>query len=133
MKGPEQSPPPRTFGDPSGPHWSAEVPAGPDGEEHDLAVEGDVIRFAWEYGVLMPLWDGNGLLPEEPEWSRRALGLSDALITGLADWGRAMDRLDADGLLGTGAQADLERRAEELLARLRQELHPRFTVEYTPW
>lgn len=100
----------------------------------DFTVEGDVIKFMWDYGVVVPLWDGNGLVPEGPEWSRTALGLSDTLINDLTDWGNAMNHLDANPLLNTEqALADLQRQAKELVDRLQQELDPRFTVEYKPW
>jgi hypothetical protein len=135
MNGPDPSPPPRYLGDPNGVHWSVDPPAGfVNDDALDFTVEGDVIKFMWDYGVVVPLWDGSGLVPEEPEWSRTALGLSDTLINDLTDWGNAMNHLDANPLLSSEqALADLGRRAKELVNRLEDELDPRFTVEYQPW
>lgn len=100
----------------------------------DLTVAGDVILLTWDYGVRVPLWDGDGLVPEEPAWLRGALGLSDALTRDLGARGDAMCVLDLDPpRRSSEAYADLDRRARELVARLREELPPRFTVEYRPW
>jgi hypothetical protein len=89
----------------------------------------------WDYGVSVPLWtDGDGLLPEGPDWLRRALGLSDSLIDDLSEWGNAMEHLDASPPLRTEhAYRDLDQRARDLVARLQQELGSRFTVKYEPW
>lgn len=135
MNGPDQSPPLRYFGDPYGAHWSVDPPAGfVNDDALDFTVEGDVIKFMWDHGVVIPLWDGNGLVPEEPEWSRKALGLSVALIQDLASWGNAMEFLDAKPPLRTEqAVRDLGQRAKELVQRLQQELAPRFSVKYKPW
>jgi len=75
---------PRPAGDyPGGAHWSA-VPAEPSDEApEDYTVSGDVIRFMWDYGVSVPLWDREGLLPHEPDWLQRALGVSEHLIQAL--------------------------------------------------
>jgi hypothetical protein len=86
----------------------------------------------WDYGVRIPLWADGGLLPEEPEWLHYALGLSEALIAAMAEWGDAMDRLD-----GTASSAaeytalDLVGRA--LAERLQAEVGDRYTVVYRPW
>lgn len=106
-----------------------------DFEDDDFTVAGDVIKFMWDYGVVVPLWtDGDGLVPEEPEWLRRALGLSDSLIEELGEWGNAMEHLDANPSLRTDqAYRELDQRAQGLVARLQQELESRFTVTYKPW
>lgn len=127
--------PPPYFGDPNGVHWSAvRPPPTPEDDELDFTVEGDRIRFMWDYGVTIPLWVEGGAVPHEPEWSRRALGLSTALVDDLAAWGGAMEHLDANPRLRTDeAYADLDRRARELVERLRAEVGDRFTVTYEPW
>ncbi|MFC7500488.1 hypothetical protein ACFQRR_00430 [Nocardioides sp. GCM10030258] len=100
----------------------------------EFTVAGDVIKFMWDYGVVVPLWDATGLVPEEPAWLREVLGLSDTLINDLTDWGNAMNHVDAKPPLTTEqALADLSRRAKELVDRLQRELGPRFTVRYKPW
>jgi hypothetical protein len=74
---------------PLGAHWSAEArPGGQEDEPADYSVSGSVIRMMWDYGVRVPLWDAEGLLPEEPDWLRKALGLSDPLIEDLTRWPR---------------------------------------------
>ena len=114
---------------------SAHRPGVADDVAPELGVDGDVIRFMWDYGVTVPLWtDHEGLLPDDPEWLRGALGLSDALIEDLRAWGAAMGYLDANPRLRTGrAYRDLDQRARGLVARLEEELAPRLTVEYRPW
>ncbi|MEX0427777.1 hypothetical protein AB3X52_09115 [Nocardioides sp. DS6] len=103
--------------------------------EPDFSVAGNVITFMWDYGAVVPLWcDGIGLLPEEPEWLRTALGLSNLLILDLSEWGNAMGHLDANPPLQTEeAHRDLDHRARALVNRLQQELGSRFTVRYKPW
>ena len=129
--------PPKHFGDyPHGTYWSAEPPADyVDDDVLDLVVTSDVIKFMWDYGVVVPLWtDGDGLLPEEPDWLRTALGLSDVLISDLSEWGTAMDHLDANPPLRTEqAYRDLDRQARELVGRIREEVGSRFTIVYQPW
>lgn len=82
-------PPPAHLGDyPHGANWSADRP--PAAEEDgpvDYSVSGPVIRFMWDYGVHVPLWDADALLPDEPQWLRQALQLSDSLIEDLTRWG----------------------------------------------
>lgn len=132
----DDAPPPRYVGDyPQGWYWSAEWHAGIDEPEPaDHTVSGPVIRFMWDYGVRIPLWDAEGLLPEEPEWLRGALGLSDPLIEDLRRWGADMDALDAaPGRRTTEAYDDLDTRARELVQRLQQEFGSRYSVEYRPW
>ena len=78
----DDAPPPMHFGDyPTGAYWSAERRADADqGGTADHTVTGSVIRFMWDCGVRIPLWDAEGLLPEEPEWLRDSLGLGDPLV-----------------------------------------------------
>lgn len=119
---------------PHGAYWSAERREPTEDDVDDYTVSGDVIRFMWDYTVVVPLWSEDGLLPEKPEWLRVALGLSDPLIHDLSEWGRAMNTLDGDPRLRTEqAYRDLDVRARELVERLQQEVGARFTVKYKPW
>ncbi|HTW16831.1 MAG TPA: hypothetical protein VMF51_16985 [Nocardioides sp.] len=135
MSSREDARPPRHLGDyPDGAYWSAGPhPHDEDGvDEH--TVQGSVIRFMWDYGVQVPLWDAEGLLPEDPEWLRRSLGVSDPLIEDLARWGDEMDALDADPRRRTSEAYDaLDARARDLVQRLRTELGSRFSISYRPW
>lgn len=103
--------------------WQAFPPPGYT-EDHDDAeppVEGTRIRLMGEYGVTMPLWDEGGPLPNDPEYLHRELGISAALSRDLAVWGEAWDS-DADP-----TEHAAERR--RLLARLKAEISPRFTID----
>ncbi len=128
--------PPMYFGDsPNGAYWSAERRATTDQDEPiDRTLSGSVIRFMWDYGVRVPLWDADGLLPEEPEWLRETLGLSDPLIEDLTRWGRDMEALDASASRRTiDAYEALDARARVLVQRLQRELGSRFSIKYLPW
>jgi hypothetical protein len=102
------------------------------------AVHGEVITFMWDYGVSIPLWDEEGLLPDEPEWLRSALGLSDDLIGALGRWGRGMNDLDdtsAEEHSTSESQATrrrLEEQAKHLVERLRREVGSRYTIVHRP-
>jgi hypothetical protein len=131
-----KGPPPRHFGDhPDGAYWSADPPGPHDlPDDDDATVHGDTIRFMWDYGVMVPLWDGRGLLPSDPAWLRAQLGLSASLIDDLMAWGSAMGHLDGHPPLRTAeAFDDLDRRARGLAVRLQAEVGSRFTVRYEPW
>ena len=106
-----------------------------DAQEHDDVVpDGEQIRFMWDYTVRVPLWAQGELLADDPESLRARLGLSDELSQDLADWGDAMNVLDARPRLATDAAYDeLDRRAHDLVARLRGEVGSRFRVVYRPW
>lgn len=92
-------------------------------EEGDIQVHG-VVRF-WmpEDDVDFPLWDDDGLLPEEPELLESGLGISPALVADLQAWGarwndtRPTPRTQADA--GRGL---LRSEADALVARMRSEL-----------
>jgi hypothetical protein len=116
-------------------YWSAEGQAATDEDvPADHAVSGPLIRFMWDYGVRIPLWDAEGLLPEESEWLREVLGLSDPLIEDLTRWGCDMEALDAaPSRKTTHAYDELDVRARDLVKRLQQELGSRFSVRYQPW
>lgn len=120
---------------PDGAYWSAERPAATSEDEPvDHTVSGSVIRFMWDYGVRIPLWDAEGLLPEESEWLQEALGLSDPLIEDLRMWGEEMEALDASPRRRTtDAYEALDVRARALVQRLEEEFGARFSVKYRPW
>ncbi|MEZ0579118.1 hypothetical protein [Nocardioides sp. MH1] len=121
---------PLHFGDPAGGrHWSAERIPVEDGDSADYAIAGESLTFSWDIGVTVPLWDADGLLPEDPRWLRRALGVSDGLIIDLDRWGRDMCRID-EGLVPY--TESMETRANDLMDRLRRELAGRLTVTYAP-
>ncbi|WP_370289820.1 hypothetical protein [Nocardioides sp.] len=109
--------------------------SGSEFDELDFEIAGDTIKFMWDYGVVVPLWtEWEGLVPEEPEWLRRALGLSDPLIADLTAWGEAMQYLDSRPHERTDeAYRDLDLRARALLERVQQEVGDRFRVWYHPW
>lgn len=129
--------PPVRFGDYAyDAYWSAEKPppGTPADETVDYAIRGRVIRLVWDYGVRIPLWDGGGLLPEEPEWLREALGLSERLINDLRQWGLDMNELDATpGRRTKEAYEGLDLRGRELARRVQQEVGSRYSVRYHPW
>ena len=130
--------PRRHLGDfPDGAYWSADPPAGADvedGVDEVAHVPTGPVRFSWDYGVRVPLWDDTGLLPEDPMWLREALGLDDALVRELAQWGRDMEELDATPRQRSReAYVAMDARARELVARLRVALSGRHEVGYHPW
>ena len=132
----ERHAPPAILGDANGPHWSAYTPDSLPEETDvlDVTVAGDVIRFMWDYAVQIPLWDQEGKLPEEPEWLRQVLLISDELIEDMAAWGNYMNRLDGEPSLRTdGGRTEMNRQGRVLADRLQAELGSRYTVEYKPW
>jgi len=106
-------------------------------DDQDDAVAGDAIQFRWDYTVTVPLWDEDGLLPEEPEWLRRALGLSERMIERLTRWGEAMKAQDGNphpgSLESRAVREDLRRRGRALSNELQRELGGRYPVTYRPW
>jgi hypothetical protein len=135
----DREPIPPIYGDPDGPHWVA-VPHGPTPETAEPPVViGDALRFMWDYGVVVPLWDETGLLPDEPEWLREQLGLSDDLIRALTEWGRDMNKADEAPRKRRArsdweqAYQELDARARALVERLRAELAGRYEVAYHQW
>lgn len=134
---------PKYLGDyPDGAYFAAESPPGtgkakPAGEDShglDIAVAGDVISMMWDYGIRVPLWDERGALPDDPQWLREVLRLSDSLIEDLTRWGDDMLGLDANPSLRTEeAYGALDLRAEALAQRLQQEVGSRYTIRYSSW
>jgi len=122
-------PPPPYFGDyPHGAYWSAvraDGSADDDAEAEDFTVEGNRLRIMWDEGAG-PLWGDEGLLPDDPEWLRQALGLSDSLIADLLAWVHDMDAARERGR----SQALLDHRALQLTERLQTEVGSRFRVRF---
>ena len=106
-------------------------------EDPDEFIAGDEIQFMWDYSVTVPLWDEEGLLPDEPDWLRRVLGLSASMIDRLSRWGEAMNAQDAipdpRSLERRAAREDLRRQGRELADDLQRELGARYTVTYKWW
>ena len=116
---------------PNGAYWSAFRPDGSvdvdADEEEDLTVEGTRLRIMWDEGAG-PLWGDEGLLPDDPNWLRQALGLSDSLIADLLAWVRDMDAARDRGQ----SQALLNPQALQLADRLQTEVGSRFRVRFHP-
>ena len=113
-------------------------PLARDDADRHRTVSGRVIRFGWDWSVDIPLWDADGLLPEDPEWLRTELGLSDEVIEALVTWGRDMNSVpDAPDEEPTPAAKlryrELDRRAQGLVEWLRREFGSRYDVESRPW
>lgn len=110
---------------PHGSYWSAARPSNPtDGEEREFTVEGTDLRIMWDSGAG-PLWArGDGLLPDDPEWMRRALRLSDSLVADLLTWRHQMD------IAQHPPTKDLDEAAGQLAVRLQAEVGSRFEVRY---
>lgn len=100
--------------------------AAADGAEDDYSVDGPGLRIMWDEGAG-PLWStGDGLLPDDPEWLERALGLSDSLIADLLGWLRDKDTAHRHH----ESPQQLDERAEQLARRLQAEVGSRFKVRY---
>lgn len=128
MAADDERPPPYLGDYPHGSYWSAVRPDDAtdddDDDVPDYTVEGSALRVMWDTGAG-PLWaDGDGLLPVGPDWLKRALGLSDALVADLLAWQRHMDAAKYPPTPG------LDQEAEELVERLRDEVGHRFDVRY---
>ena len=111
------------------------MPAGSNGGRHEIA--GDEIQFMWDYGVVLPLWDEQALLPEDREWLHRVLQLSDELIDELARWAQAMEARDMEpdfeSQVWRDAGVNLRRRGQDLAESLQREVGSRYKVTYKPW
>ena len=103
----------------------------PPADFHDW-MEGRTIVFMWHEGISVPLWAEGGHLPEDPEWLTTELGLSDALIAALSQWGRDMQAAHTHTRSVTQEERRVRERSKDLLARLRDELAGRFIVVVGP-
>jgi hypothetical protein len=130
MEGRGQEWPPRQLGDdPHGFYWTAVRPEQDvqiDDEQDEYVVEGSDLEIMWDEGAG-PLWTTeDGLLPDDPESLKRALGLSDSLVADLFTWLRDMDMAPCQ----YPPTEQLDERAQQLAERLQVEVGPRFTVRY---
>ena len=90
-----------------------------------------MIRFLWrDNGSLVPLWDLTTVSPADAAWLGTALRLSGDRIRELTAWASARDALERSRFANAQATSDLHARADDLIARLRADLDPRYTVEY---
>ena len=130
----DQERPPPYFGDyPHGAYWSAVTREGTNvsDEDEDYTVAGSHLGIMWDEEAG-PLWASDGLLPDDPEWLRRALGLSDSLVADLLTWLSDMTALHRG--LPVAARGDrmrrLDQRGRELAERLQTEVGNRYSVWY---
>lgn len=117
---------------PDGAYWSAVAPEGaPAGDQaDDYTVEGSELRVMWDEGAG-PLWGEEGLLPHDPEWLRRALGLSDSLVTDLLTWLGDMTARQAMPAAERRERGHLlDERGRELAERVQEEVGSRYRVRY---
>jgi len=128
----DREPPPPYFGDyPNGTYWSAVVPpsVGADDEE-SYTVQGSQLRVMWDEGAG-PLWSEAGLLPEDPQWLQRALGLSDPLVKDLLTW--LADMTAQRDTPSEGRQARMQQlhaRGRDLAERVQGEVGSPYRVSY---
>jgi hypothetical protein len=123
--------PPPYFGDyPHGAYASVFAPEHPPAsdDEEDYTVAGSELRIMWDEGAG-PLWASDGLLPHEPEWLQRALGLSDPLVADLLTWLSDMTTLKSGRAPNWREQERLmDERGRDLAARLQTEVGSRYRV-----
>lgn len=125
------------FGDhPDGAYWSAIRPEGAQAravsDEEEYSYEGADLRIMWDEDAG-PLWGDEGLLREDAQWMRRALGLSDTLISDLLTWKRDMTALHfgRPPVDDWGEQKrHLDDRGQALAERLKAAVGNRFRVWY---
>ena len=100
--------------------WVADrLPGAPEAEDEERQV-GPVIRFMWDHGCVVPLWDTDGPLAEDPDWLAAEVGVSRRLFDDMSAW--TADQKDGN----LGPEHTME--AERLFARLRAEVPPRFKL-----
>jgi hypothetical protein len=80
----------RELEDPSSATTRSSSPSGRIAEEY--SYEWTVLRIMWDEDAG-PRWGDEGLLGEDAQWMKRALGLSDALTDDLLTWKRDMTPL----------------------------------------
>lgn len=138
MAGEDEEGPPLYFGDyPHGAYWSAVVPEGAAqpvvSDEEYFSYEGSLLRIMWDEDAG-PLWGEEGLLGEDAEWMRRALGLSDSLIADLLTWMSDMAALHYGPSVADWRERGqrLDARGRGLAERLQQEVGSRYKVWYHP-
>lgn len=85
----------------------------------------------WDEGAG-PLWGDEGLLPDDPEWLRRALDLSDSLIADLLTWLSDMTALHLGSPVADWRKRAraLDERGRQLADRVQREVGTRYRVRY---
>ena len=95
-------------------------------------VKPRVIEFYPDDTVTMPLWDQDGLLPDDPEWLRQELGLSQELIDDLVAWARDWDqppsRVESEVTAWIERLPERQAEGHRLFGRLQAEVSPRVTL-----
>ena len=82
-----------------------------------------MIRFSWVHDAWPdPLWEAGSVLPQDANWLRQALGVSEVLIRELRAWAEARDALEPTGLAHGQTVSALDAQADNLVSRLRAEL-----------
>lgn len=129
----DQERPPPFFGDHQrGAYWSAVVPEGRrPSDTEDYSVEGSHLRIMWDEGAG-PLWASDGLLPDDPQWLQRALGLSASLVADLLTWLSDMTALHRGLPVADWRQRvqRLDERGRQLAERSQTEVGAQYTVSY---
>lgn len=94
-------------------------------------AEGSALRVMWDE-TAGPMWGDEGLLPEEPEWLRTALGLTESVVTALGNWMSDMTafRFGPRTEDWQARQQQLNERGDELAKRVQEEVGPRYRVRY---
>jgi hypothetical protein len=83
--------------------------------------------------VAVPLWDDEGLLPEDPLWLNTVLGLSLELVADIVGWSEDWNASGAGGQRFANRQHQEQQRrldaeARALVERIRSQPSPGLTV-----
>jgi len=101
-------------------------------DSDDDVYDGSVLRIMFDEDAG-PLWGDEGLLPQDEQWIRRVLGLTDALTNDLLDWHQDMSSFHY-GRLSAADWGEQKRRLDDrghaLAERLDAEVGRRFRVWY---
>jgi len=112
--------------------WSLVAPEGSElSLEGEFTVEGSELRVMWDEGAG-PLWASDGLLPDDPEWLRRALGLRDSLVADLVAWAIDMNAPHASTRVADrrARRRQLRQTGRLVADRVQAEVGPRFRVRF---
>jgi hypothetical protein len=82
--------------------------------------------------ALALFWASDGLLPDDPEWLRRALDLSDSLVADLLTWLSDMTALHFGSSVADWHELrrQPDERGRQLAERLQAEVGTRYKVRY---
>jgi hypothetical protein len=100
-------------------------------EDEHYTVAGSDLRIMWDEGAG-PLWACDGLLPDDPTWVRRALGLSNSLVADLFAWLSDMSALHQRLSFADARERvqQFDEQGQELAERLQTEVGARYRVWY---